>query len=164
MATSPEETHLQHIAARQETPHCDATNIKETVVHANAKAPGQAQTITPEPRLDHIIMTGQTNTPSTPGCLLAFDWDDFEARYLKALADADAQEHQVLSDFNRLVAYFNSWASASTAHDNDRAVKRLQTRQRFVTLSEESVAQKQQHYNEVFQAFQSALALLSSAQ
>lgn len=41
-------------------------------------------------------------------------------------------------------------------------MKRLQTRQRYVSLSEESMAQKQKHYDEVLRAFQSALALLSS--
>lgn len=76
--------------------------------------------------------------------------------------------------------YFRAWASAASVHDNERAVKRLQTRQRFVNLSEEKMAQKQQHCKflpslasfcfswltipdeEVVKAFESALALLRS--
>lgn len=41
--------------------------------------------------------------------------------------------------------YFNVWASTSSAHDNERAVKRLHTRQRFVNLEEQNMAQKQEH-------------------
>lgn len=41
--------------------------------------------------------------------------------------------------------YFQAWASAASAHDDERAVKRLKTRQRFVNLSEEKLSQKQQH-------------------
>jgi hypothetical protein len=48
-------------------------------------------------------MTGQVNTPSTPGMLPDFDWEDFEARYEKALFDADQKESNLLSEFNRLV-------------------------------------------------------------
>lgn len=43
------------------------------------------------------------------------------------------------------VQYFQVWSSAASAHDDERAVKRLQTRQRFVNISEEKMAQKQQH-------------------
>lgn len=41
--------------------------------------------------------------------------------------------------------YFQVWASSASAHDDERAVKRLQTRQRFVNLSEANMSQKQQH-------------------
>lgn len=145
-------------------------------------AQGQA-TITPEPRPEQLAMNNHTSqaTPSTPGLLSPFDWEDFQDRYEKALADADKEERAVLKEFDRLskvcpshsyqihsrltipsLQYFNVWASSASAHDNERAVKRLQTRQRYVSLSEESMAQKQKHYDEVMKAFQSALALLSS--
>ncbi|KAL2108970.1 hypothetical protein VUR80DRAFT_3127 [Thermomyces stellatus] len=126
-------------------------------------AQGQA-TITPEPRPEQLAMNNHTSqaTPSTPGLLSPFDWEDFQDRYEKALADADKEERAVLKEFDRLSKYFNVWASSASAHDNERAVKRLQTRQRYVSLSEESMAQKQKHYDEVMKAFQSALALLSS--
>jgi hypothetical protein len=41
--------------------------------------------------------------------------------------------------------YFQTWASAASSHDDERAIKRLQTQQRYVNLSEEKTAQKQQH-------------------
>ncbi|KAK8074827.1 hypothetical protein PG997_009490 [Apiospora hydei] len=92
-----------------------------------------------------------------------FDWDDFEARYQKALGEADEKEKAILEEFDQLVKYFNVWASASSSHDNERAVKRLQTRTRFVHLSEQKLNQKKEHLSEVVKAFQSALALLSAA-
>ncbi|KAK7984986.1 hypothetical protein PG988_002608 [Apiospora saccharicola] len=92
-----------------------------------------------------------------------FDWDDFEVRYQKALSEADEKEKAILEEFDQLVKYFNVWASASSSHDNERAVKRLQTRTRFVHLSEQKLNQKKEHLSEVVKAFQSALALLSAA-
>ncbi|KAK8064877.1 hypothetical protein PG994_007515 [Apiospora phragmitis] len=99
----------------------------------------------------------------TPGRIAPFDWDDFEARYQKALSEADEKEKAILEEFDQLVKYFNVWASASSSHDNERAVKRLQTRTRFVHLSEQKLNQKKEHLSEVVKAFQSALALLSAA-
>lgn len=146
----------------------------------------QVQTaITPEPRPEQLAMNNHMSqtTPSTPGVLPPFDWEDFQDRYEKALADADEEERAVLKEFESLskvslptllqywthskltissLQYFNVWASSASARDNERAVKRLQTRQRYVSLSEESMAQKQKHFDEVMRAFQSALALLSS--
>ncbi|KAI1132674.1 hypothetical protein F5Y10DRAFT_230511 [Nemania abortiva] len=99
---------------------------------------------------------------TSPGHLAPFDWEDFEDRYEKALQEADEKEKQMLEEFAQLVKYFNVWASASSAHDNERAAKRLQTRERYVNLSEQSLSQKKQHLAEVVKAFQSALALLSA--
>ncbi|CCF45923.1 hypothetical protein CH063_14842 [Colletotrichum higginsianum] len=120
-------------------------------------------TKTPEPRLDQQMVTGNTpsNTPSTPGVFPSFDWEEFEARYEKALAEADEKERELLLEFDSLVKYFNVWASTSSAHDNERAVKRLHTRQRYVNLAEKNMAQREEHMTEVLRAFQSALALLS---
>ncbi|GAW16711.1 hypothetical protein ANO14919_061480 [Xylariales sp. No.14919] len=99
---------------------------------------------------------------TSPGHLAPFDWEDFKDRYEKALQEADEKEKQMLEEFGQLVNYFNVWASASSTHDNERAMKRLQTRERFVSLSEQSLSQKKQHLAEVVKAFQSALALLSA--
>lgn len=116
---------------------------------------------TPEPHGDQH--SPESDTPSTPGHLAPFDWDDFEARYEKALQEADAVERDTLIEAEQLskvipvffvawcscstcpLQYFQAWASAASAHDDERAVKRLRTRQRFVNLSEEKAAQKQQH-------------------
>ncbi|KAI0443204.1 hypothetical protein F4803DRAFT_515957 [Xylaria telfairii] len=99
---------------------------------------------------------------TSPGHLAPFDWEDFEDRYEKALQEADEKEKMLLDEFAQLVKYFNVWASASSTYDNERAIKRLQTRERYVQLSEQSLAQKKQHLSEVVKAFQSALALLSA--
>lgn len=55
---------------------------------------------TPEP------LPGQQSqnatTPSTPGTLLPFDWEDFEARYEKALQEADENERGILREAESL--------------------------------------------------------------
>ncbi|KAG6257880.1 hypothetical protein E4U24_003969 [Claviceps purpurea] len=93
----------------------------------------------------------------------SFDWEQFEARYESALKEADEEERGILQEAQSLSKYFQTWASAASAHDDERAVKRLRTRQRFVNLSEEQMSQKQKHYEEVVRAFESALALLKSS-
>lgn len=62
-------------------------------------------TKTPEPRLDQQMANIQAdnNTPSTPGVLPDFDWEDFEVRYEKALAEADEKERELLLEFDSLV-------------------------------------------------------------
>ncbi|KAI8159796.1 hypothetical protein K4K49_002482 [Colletotrichum sp. SAR 10_70] len=103
-------------------------------------------TKTPEPRVDQPATNGHDNiSPGTPGPFPDFDWEEFEARYEKALADADEKERELLEQFEGLVKYFNIWASTSSAHDNERAVKRLRTRQRYVNMQEQNMAQKQEH-------------------
>jgi glycyl-tRNA synthetase alpha subunit len=111
-------------------------------------------------------MNGQKDagerSPSTPGHLAPFDWDEFEARYEEALADADRQEQELLKEFEDLVKvstvqtpgsrhvltasqFFNVWASAASVHDTERGVKRLQTRERYVKIAEQSLSQKKKH-------------------
>ncbi|KAL2127213.1 hypothetical protein VTI74DRAFT_11083 [Chaetomium olivicolor] len=128
---------------------------------------GRSQVKTPEPRNSKESMNGQKSTaersPSTPGHLAPFDWDEFEARYEEALADADRQEQELLKEFEDLVKFFNVWASAASVHDTERGVKRLQTRERYVKIAEQSLLQKKKHLTEVVRAFQSALALLSQS-
>lgn len=121
------------------------------------------QVKTPEPQ------TGNGNTGrgppeallASPGRIPDFDWEEFRVQYEQALAQADEKEQALLRQFDGLVKYFNVWASAATAHDNERAVKRLQTRQRYVKIGEDNLVQRKQHLAEVVRAFQSALALLS---
>lgn len=120
-------------------------------------------TKTPEPRIDRQTAKGRgSDTPDTPGDFPSFDWEDFEARYEKALADADEKERELLREFDGLVKvrdlshlddsgltmtpqYFNVWASTSSSKDNERAVKRLRTRQRYVVMAEQNMAQKEEH-------------------
>ncbi|KAF5658315.1 hypothetical protein FHETE_9969 [Fusarium heterosporum] len=141
--------------------------------HANSR--------TPEPQIDR--QASNSDSPDTPGVLDSFDWDEFEARYEAALRDADEQEREILKEADVLSKviyrmavkhamglklmhrkYFKVWASAASAHDDERAAKRLQTRRRFVNLSEERMERKQEHYDQVVKAFENALALLRSQQ
>lgn len=55
---------------------------------------------TPEPQLDQQHIS--SDTPDTPGALGPFDWEDFEARYEKALLDADEHEREVLNEAENL--------------------------------------------------------------
>ncbi|EGX92731.1 hypothetical protein CCM_04104 [Cordyceps militaris CM01] len=99
----------------------------------------------------------QPPDPSSPGTLEelhAFDWEDFESRYQAALLKASEEEAEILKEAESLSKYFQAWAAAASSHDGVRAVKRLQTRQRFVNLSEEKLSQKQKHYVEVVRAFE----------
>ncbi|KAK0730433.1 hypothetical protein B0H67DRAFT_474659 [Lasiosphaeris hirsuta] len=125
------------------------------------------QVRTPEPRGSKERINSQKEiadrSPSTPGHLAPFDWDDFEARYEEALSDANRQEQDLLEEFETLIKYFNVWAAAASVHDTERGVKRLQTRERYVKIAEQSLSQKKKHLTEVVRAFQSALALLSQS-
>lgn len=122
---------------------------------------------TPEPRDSKDRINSQKDlaerSPSTPGHLAPFDWDDFEARFEEALAKANDDEQELLDEFENLIKYFNVWASAASVHDTERGVKRLQTRERYVRIAEQSLSQKKKHLTEVVRAFQSALALLSQS-
>jgi len=65
---------------------------------------------TPEPRTSKERLNGQNKefggerSPSTPGHLAPFDWDEFETRYAEALSEANDQEQELLEEFERLVA------------------------------------------------------------
>ncbi|CAJ2500270.1 Uu.00g031230.m01.CDS01 [Anthostomella pinea] len=88
------------------------------------KAPErQRQTRTPEPQKRRSDKSEQS-----PGHLDPFSWDDFETRYEEALRQADTEEEKILEEFDQLVKYFNVWASASSSHDNERAIKRSEPR------------------------------------
>ncbi|KAJ6779656.1 hypothetical protein PWT90_05778 [Aphanocladium album] len=109
--------------------------------------------------------TSQQQDPEPPSPdslekLPAFDWENFESRYEAALLRASEEERAILKEAESLSKYFQAWAAAASSHDDARAVKRLQTRQRFVNLSEEKLLQKQQHYVEVVRAFETFIALL----
>jgi hypothetical protein len=122
---------------------------------------------TPEPRASKDRINSQKDlaerSPSTPGHLVPFDWDEFEARFEEALTKANGDEQDLLKEFENLVKYFNVWASAASVHDAERGVKRfvppvfyqlrmaadhacsLQTRERYVKIAEQSLSQKKKH-------------------
>ncbi|KAH7256486.1 hypothetical protein BKA59DRAFT_74464 [Fusarium tricinctum] len=151
----PQEDGENHTGQDQvKSPASQETNMNnmQRHLHANSR--------TPEPQVDR--QASNSDTPDTPGALEPFDWDEYEARYEAALRDADEQEREILKEADALSKYFKVWASAASAHDDERAAKRLQTRRRFVNLSEERMGRKQEHYDQVVKAFENALALLRS--
>lgn len=143
----------------------DAPTGQEPTSHPSQSRGSQPSRIqTPEPQRDGRDAPSNTaevpvEIPDTPQ---DFDWDDFERRFEQALRDADENEKQILKEVETMSASFRAWASAASARDDERAAKRLQTRRRFVNMSEEKMEQKQRHYTQVVQAFENALALLKS--
>ncbi|KAK0656549.1 hypothetical protein B0T16DRAFT_452107 [Cercophora newfieldiana] len=127
----------------------------------------RSQVKTPEPRASKDRINNHKDlverSPSTPGHLAPFNWEEFEERFEEALTKANNDEKALLDEFEELIKYFNVWASAASVHDSERAVKRLQTRERYVKIAEQSLLQKKKHLTEVVRAFQSALALLSQS-
>ncbi|KAJ3495570.1 hypothetical protein NLG97_g3303 [Lecanicillium saksenae] len=151
MATPPGEPN----GVDEHHPEVDSPRINGHIEEIEDTAPGSR---TPE------VSQQQTQHPPSPEAseeLQVFDWENFESRYEAALLSASEEEKAILKEAESLSKYFQAWAAAASSHDDARAVKRLQTRQRFVNLSEEKLSQKQQHYVEVVRAFESALALLN---
>lgn len=128
----------------------------------------RTQVKTPEPRASKDRINSQKDlaerSPSTPGHLAPFDWDEFEARFEEALQKANQDEQELSKEFEELIKYFNVWASAASAHDTERGIKRfvlllssslawmmanqtcsLQTRERYVKIAEQSLSQKKKH-------------------
>ncbi|KAM0335384.1 hypothetical protein ACHAQA_000429 [Verticillium albo-atrum] len=69
------------------------------------EAKGIQSTSTPEPHPEQQLGGVRANTPSTPGVFASFDWEDFEARYNKALTDADGKEQELMKEFDELVKH-----------------------------------------------------------
>ncbi|KAL1845302.1 hypothetical protein VTK73DRAFT_707 [Phialemonium thermophilum] len=90
--------------------------------------PGPVRTPEPRPSQDRLnsYKDSTERSPSTPGHLAPFDWEEFEFRYEQALSDANRTEQELLEEFDQLVKYFNVWASAASVHDNERGVKRYE--------------------------------------
>ncbi|KAK7738004.1 hypothetical protein SLS63_002337 [Diaporthe eres] len=136
-----------------------------------SRLPRPANSKTPEPRIVTLSKPTSTKhrsqvnglahaahlapersaTPDTPGTvrsIASFDWEDLEARFEAALADANQNEQALMAEFEALVR---------------RATKRLQTRTQYVQLREADLEKKKQYYQQVMQAFQSAMQLLSQS-
>lgn len=153
MATPPGETNgvEEHLSDADEVPRVNG--------HLDVNGDPSSGSQTPE------TPQHQMADPPSPEALeelQAFDWEDFESRYEAALLRASEEEKVILKEAESLskvhiqrvldgalkltkYQYFQAWAAAASSHDDARAVKRLQTRQRFVNLSEEKLSQKQQH-------------------
>ncbi|MCJ1421104.1 hypothetical protein MMC32_007466 [Xylographa parallela] len=74
-----------------------------------------------------------------------FDWAGLEQRYhtdMQAYADT---ETVLFEEFNQAIQLFESWASVTTTHENDRSYKRLKTRMSYVQQDEQRLEKKRQH-------------------
>lgn len=162
MSPEPTDAAPNHVAEDDAQDDAQAVDAGDQDTPRLDDVPCESKSKTPEPQCD--LQGADSDTPSTPGQLSSFDWDVFEARYEAALRAADDREREIVKeaeDLSRVgrppslgtiamcwltrCKYFQAWAAAASAHDEERAVKRLRTRQRFVNLSEEQLAQKQQH-------------------
>jgi hypothetical protein len=74
-------------------------DVKDDTAVLDFERPRHARTKTPESLAEQ--QNGRL-TPNTPAVLGPFDWDDFEARYEKALVEADEQEREVLKEAENL--------------------------------------------------------------
>ncbi|KXJ91189.1 hypothetical protein Micbo1qcDRAFT_162806 [Microdochium bolleyi] len=164
-AGRPEQSMVVEHSMHEDADSHQDTNTPSLSAAMKAKQPQhQQQVATDGGQTGHSLRAGSSPSPSTAGPALAdFDWTDFEQRYLDALGDADGKEQQIMEEFNQLVDFFAAWAAASSAHDDERAIKRLRTRTRHVQLSEQTLTQKKEHMAEVVKAFKSALTLLNAA-
>ncbi len=91
-----------------------------------------------EPPSDSTAVGSESASPDLP----AFNWNDLQRRYLKALEDVDKQEDEILGEFEKfssvclfnreeirvlltcLMQAFSVWGQASANRDNERATKR----------------------------------------
>ncbi|KAH8179264.1 hypothetical protein LIA77_00783 [Sarocladium implicatum] len=142
----PKDIQIRHTQPPEHFDRLEASNGPQLATQLNNVLPPRAAS-EPLNKMEPLLTQHQNgrDTPSTTSQLPDFDWEDFEARYTRALEEADEHEMEILKEAEILSKYFRAWASAASVQDNERAVKRLQTRQRFVNLSEEKMAQKQQH-------------------
>ena len=111
MTDPPMTDELKEMPVHFEDADTQNLDLKGEANHRNdAQLPAQAPNQRPRTpqsqdqrqRNSHHVAAIQTS-PSTPGHLASFDWDDFHLRYQKALEEATAQEKQLLQQFDELV-------------------------------------------------------------
>lgn len=54
------------------------------------------------------LLPERSSTPGTPASLPAFDWDDLESRFEKALGQANQDEQELMADFESLIKVSSS--------------------------------------------------------
>lgn len=102
----------------------------------------------------------EENEPDPEAPLEAFDWHEFEKKYHDAMAERKQEEIALFREFERLMAFFQQWASTTSTHEVDRTFHRLRTRMAHVQHSEDELEKKRAHYTSVVEAFERALRLL----
>ncbi|THY17736.1 hypothetical protein D6D02_03052 [Aureobasidium pullulans] len=91
-----------------------------------------------------------------------FDWQDLEARYLRAMAECKAKEDVHLEEFESLSQYFGFWAETISDHEQKRSHQRLKTQSALVERQETELEERRTHYIKVVEAFQNALNMLNN--
>ncbi|KAM3516337.1 hypothetical protein MY11210_000096 [Beauveria gryllotalpidicola] len=136
MATPPGEPNgvLDHLSDDDRVPAINGHIDEKQDLSSRSQSPESPRHQLPDPP-----------SPEALEEIHAFDWEAFESRYEAALFKASEEETAILKEAESLSKAF--WATAASSHDDARSVKRLQTRQRFVNLSEEKLSQKQKHSN-----------------
>jgi hypothetical protein len=95
------------ISSPQQANPPELTVDEQMAVDSETTTADRPMTKTPEPQTQRDRANGHKGvaeqSPSTPGHLPPFDWDEFEARYEQALAEANQQEQELLAEFENLV-------------------------------------------------------------
>ncbi|ESZ98137.1 hypothetical protein SBOR_1516 [Sclerotinia borealis F-4128] len=112
----------------------------------------------PESGPDETVVSLDSLEPKR-GDLGPFNWEGFEQCYEMAIKEMSDKEDHLIEDFQNLSEAFTIWAESSSEQDNERACKRLKTRERYVQIQEMSLNAKKQHYTKVVEAFKQALQL-----
>ena len=103
MASDPRAADGELFISQVDADAATSTGENATAVHVaplELKHHPEQNTTTPEPLNE--LQRAESDTPSTPGHLLPFDWDDFEARYEAALREADENEREILKEADSL--------------------------------------------------------------
>lgn len=106
--------------AHSRTP--EPIRVPQSNHQANRHNRGQTPSLT---HAAHLAAEEQSSSPGTPGHLTPFDWDDLDARFDKALADANAHEADLMAEFASLVKV--GWTEAASCKTGFRLTRSLST-------------------------------------
>ncbi|MCJ1402605.1 hypothetical protein MMC11_005825 [Xylographa trunciseda] len=98
----------------------------------------------------------------------AFDWASLEERYDADMQTCAARETALFEEFNEAIRanistqLFESWASVTTTHENERSYKRLKTRMSYVQGDEHRLEKKRQHWTNFYDGNDGGLKALGT--
>lgn len=89
------------------TPELQTTLPQRQAPNGNGQSYGYAnghqQQQPQQQQMQRGASQARESSPSTPGHIPPFDWEEFEARYEHALAEMNGEEKELLEEFDRLV-------------------------------------------------------------
>ncbi|KAM3065442.1 hypothetical protein ACMFMG_011439 [Clarireedia jacksonii] len=170
MTSTP--TPLSKLPQRSRTPRLSGSGIQVPATQSSQTSPlKESHTPHADHKTHSISAIDEESELEFPGAtpefepgdpkaeLPLFNWKEFEQRYEIAIRAASDKEDGLLEEFHYLTEAFQIWAESSSERDNDRAWKRLKTRERYVQLSEDKLRDKKKHYVQVVEALKTALKL-----